>query len=108
LRIAPEGPHIRTTRQLKIAEHLQPRSGSERLPRQPAYELGAEVVHPGKAPAGQEGGNTRVAGQAYLNTSPVEHAVAYVTALRGPYTVPEAIVRVWSEEMYRTNAGARA
>jgi succinate dehydrogenase/fumarate reductase flavoprotein subunit len=49
-----------------------------------AHELGAEVVVLEKAPEGQEGGNTRVAGQGYLNTSSAEDAIAYLTALRGP------------------------
>ena len=53
-----------------------------------AHELGAEVVILERAPEGQDGGNTRVAGQGYLNTSSVEDAVAYLTALCGPYTVP--------------------
>ncbi len=57
-----------------------------------------------KAPEGQEGGNTRVAGQGYLNTSSVDQAIAYLTALCGPYTVPEAMVRVWAEEMAKNNA----
>ena len=39
-----------------------------------AHDLGAEVVILEKAPEGQEGGNTRVAGQGYLNTSSVEQA----------------------------------
>ena len=34
-----------------------------------AHDLGAKVVILEKAPEGQEGGNTRVAGQGYLNTS---------------------------------------
>jgi succinate dehydrogenase/fumarate reductase flavoprotein subunit len=69
-----------------------------------AHELGAEVVLLEKAPEGQEGGNTRVAGQGYLNTSSVEDAVAYLSALCGPYGVPEPMVRVWAEEMCRNNA----
>ena len=68
-----------------------------------AHDLGAEVVILEKAPEGQEGGNTRVAGQGYLNTSSAEKAAAYLTALCGPYTVPEAMVRVWAEEMCRNN-----
>ena len=68
-----------------------------------AHELGAKVVILEKAPEGQEGGNTRVAGQGYLNTSSVEQAIAYLTALCGPYTVPEAMVRVWAEEMCQNN-----
>ena len=69
-----------------------------------AHDLGAKVVILEKAPEGEEGGNTRVAGQGYLNTSSVEHAVAYLTALCGPYTVPATMVRVWAEEMGRNNA----
>ncbi|MEA2743182.1 MAG: hypothetical protein QOG25_1553 [Acetobacteraceae bacterium] len=69
-----------------------------------AHDLGAEVVILEKAPEGQEGGNTRVAGQGYLNTSSVEQAIAYLTALCGPYTVPEPMVKVWAEEMGKNNA----
>src|SRR5271166_6570563 len=39
-----------------------------------AHDLGAEVVILEKAPEGQEGGNTRVAGQGYLNTSSAEES----------------------------------
>jgi succinate dehydrogenase/fumarate reductase flavoprotein subunit len=69
-----------------------------------AHDLGANVVILEKAPEGQEGGNTRVAGQGYLNTSSVDKAIAYLTALCGPYTVPERMVRVWAEEMCQNNA----
>src|SRR6202047_3934152 len=69
-----------------------------------AHDLGAEVVILEKAPEGEEGGNTRVAGQGYLNTSSVTKAVAYLTALCGPYRVPEPMVKVWAEEMCRNNA----
>jgi succinate dehydrogenase/fumarate reductase flavoprotein subunit len=69
-----------------------------------AYDLGARVVILEKAPEGEEGGNTRVAGQGYLNTSSVDSAVAYLTALCGPYTVPKAMVQAWAEEMGRNNA----
>jgi succinate dehydrogenase/fumarate reductase flavoprotein subunit len=68
-----------------------------------AHGLGAKVVMLEKAPEGKEGGNTRVAGQGYLNTSSVEKAIAYLTALSGPYTVPPAMVKVWAEEMCRNN-----
>lgn len=68
-----------------------------------AHDLGARVVILEKAPRGEHGGNTRVAGQGYLNTaSPVE-AAAYLTALCGPYTVPPAMVAAWAEEMCRNN-----
>ena len=69
-----------------------------------AHDLGAKVVILEKAPEGQEGGNTRVAGQGYLNTSSVDEAIAYLTALCGPYTVPEPMVKVWAEEMCQNNA----
>jgi succinate dehydrogenase/fumarate reductase flavoprotein subunit len=69
-----------------------------------AHDLGAEVVILEKAPEGQEGGNTRVAGQGYLNTSSAEQAAAYLTALCGPYTVPEPMIKVWADEMGRNNA----
>jgi succinate dehydrogenase/fumarate reductase flavoprotein subunit len=69
-----------------------------------AHELGASVIILEKAPEGEEGGNTRVAGQGYLNTSSAESAIAYLTALCGPFTVPEAMIKVWAEEMCLNNA----
>jgi succinate dehydrogenase/fumarate reductase flavoprotein subunit len=69
-----------------------------------AHDLGAKVVILEKAPEGQEGGNTRVAGQGYLNTSSADAAAAYLTALCGPYTVPESMVKAWADEMCRNNA----
>ena len=72
-----------------------------------AHDLGAQVVILEKAPQGQHGGNTRVAGQGYLNTSDVEPAVAYLTALCGPYTVPETMINVWAQEMGQNNAWLR-
>jgi len=68
-----------------------------------AHDLGAEVVILEKAPEGEHGGNTRVAGQGYLNPSSAEDAAAYLTALCGPHTVPKEMVRVWAEEMCRNN-----
>lgn len=69
-----------------------------------AHDLGADVLILEKAPTGQEGGNTRVAGQGYLNTASVDKAIAYLTALCGPYTVPEDMIRAWAEEMGVNNA----
>ncbi|HET7882220.1 MAG TPA: FAD-dependent oxidoreductase [Acetobacteraceae bacterium] len=69
-----------------------------------AHELGAKVVILEKAPEGQEGGNTRVAGQGYLNTSCADKAIAYLNALCGPYTVPDGMVKVWAQEMGQNNA----
>ena len=68
-----------------------------------AHDLGADVLILEKAPAGQEGGNTRVAGQGYLNTSSPDKAAAYLTALCGPYTVPAEMIRTWAEEMCKNN-----
>jgi len=68
-----------------------------------AHDLGAKVLILEKAPEGEHGGNTRVAGQGYLNTSSAEKAAAYLTALCGPYAVPDSMVRVWAEEMGQNN-----
>jgi succinate dehydrogenase/fumarate reductase flavoprotein subunit len=68
-----------------------------------AHDLGAKVLILEKAPDGQHGGNTRVAGQGYLNTSSAAKAAAYLRALCGPYTVPEPMVQAWAEEMCRNN-----
>src|SRR6185437_6866292 len=68
-----------------------------------AHDLGARVLILEKAPEGEHGGNTRVAGQGYLNTSDVGPAIDYLTALCGPYTVPPGMIRVWAEEMGRNN-----
>jgi len=53
-----------------------------------AYDAGAKVILLDKAPQGHEGGNTRVAGQGYLNTSSVEKAITYLHALCGPGAFP--------------------
>ncbi len=68
-----------------------------------AHELGADVLMLEKAPEGKEGGNTRVAGQGYLNASSPDKAATSLTALCGPYTVPEKMIRVWAEEVCRNN-----
>src|SRR5215472_5932826 len=68
-----------------------------------AHDLGAKVVILEKAPEGEHGGNTRVAGQGYLNTADAADAGAYLTALCGPYTVPPEMVTVWADEMCRNN-----
>ena len=68
-----------------------------------ASELGASVILLDKAPKGEEGGNTRVAAQGYLNTSNAESAAAYLHAMCGPYTVPQDMVAVWADEMGKNN-----
>lgn len=68
-----------------------------------AAELGASVLLLDKAPKGQEGGNTRVAAQGYLNTSNSLSAAAYLNAMCGPYPVPPEMVAVWADEMGKNN-----
>ncbi len=68
-----------------------------------AHDLGASVLMLEKAPEGEEGGNTRVAAQGYLNVSDVDHAVTYLEAMSGPFKVPREMVRVWAEELSRNN-----
>ena len=68
-----------------------------------AHELGANVVILEKAPEGKEGGNTRVAGQGYLNTSDAGLAATYLRALCGHFAVPEPMVEVWADEMCKNN-----
>jgi len=68
-----------------------------------AHELGATVLILEKAPEGEEGGNTRVAAQGYLNVSDVGKAAVYLEAMCGPYAVPREMVRAWAEEMSRNN-----
>jgi succinate dehydrogenase/fumarate reductase flavoprotein subunit len=68
-----------------------------------AVEAGASVILLDKAPLGQEGGNTRVAAQGYLNTSSTEAAITYFNALAGPYKVPQDMVAVWADEMGKNN-----
>ncbi len=73
-----------------------------------AHDLGAKTVILEKAPEGEHGGNTRVAGQGYLNTSSAEAAAAYLNALCGPFTVPAAMVTAWADEMGRNNDWLRS
>jgi hypothetical protein len=68
-----------------------------------AHDLGARVLMLEKAPAGEHGGNTRVAGQGYLQIYDVEKAITYLNALCGPFTVPQPMVRAWAEEVSRNN-----
>ncbi|MCH9675833.1 MAG: FAD-binding protein [Gammaproteobacteria bacterium] len=69
-----------------------------------ANDLGADVLILEKAPPGEEGGNTRVAGQGYLNTSNEDDAATYLSALCGPYPVPDEMIEVWAREMCLNNA----
>jgi len=68
-----------------------------------ANNLGARVIILEKAPKGQEGGNSRVAAQGYLNPSSVKKGAEYLTALCGPYTVPKSMILAWADEMSKNN-----
>ncbi|MBI4310771.1 MAG: FAD-binding protein [Chloroflexi bacterium] len=68
-----------------------------------AHDAGARVLMLEKAPKGQEGGNTRVAGQGYLFTDSAEKAIQYLNAMCGPFTVPQEMARVWAEENCKNN-----
>lgn len=68
-----------------------------------AADEDASVILLEKAPQGQEGGNTRVAAQGYLNPSSPETAEVYLNALCGPFPVPQDMVQVWAEEMCKNN-----
>src|SRR5262245_48453834 len=69
-----------------------------------AHDLGASVLMLEKAPHGEEGGNTRIAGQGYLHVNDVGKAITYLNALCGHYPVPQPMARVWAEEVGRNNA----
>ncbi|MDP2952957.1 MAG: FAD-dependent oxidoreductase, partial [Chloroflexota bacterium] len=73
-----------------------------------AHDAGAQVLILEKAPLGEEGGNSRVAGQGWFNPAPVDKAITYFNALCGAYTVPEDMVRVWAEEMAQNSEWVRS
>ncbi|MFC1987291.1 FAD-dependent oxidoreductase [Chloroflexota bacterium] len=64
-----------------------------------AHDAGAKVLILEKAPEGEEGGNSRVAGQGWLAPAPIDRAITYFNSLADAYAVPQDIVRVWAEEM---------
>lgn len=68
-----------------------------------AQDLGAKVLMLEKAPQGEEGGNTRIAGQGYLQIYDVDRAVTYLNALCGRYPVPQTMVRAWAQEVRGNN-----
>lgn len=68
-----------------------------------AQDLGAKVLMLEKAPQGEEGGNTRIAGQGYLQVYDVDKAITYLNALCGRYPVPQRMVRAWAEEVRGNN-----
>lgn len=73
-----------------------------------AHDAGARVLILEKAPEGEEGGNSRVAGQGWFNPTPVDRAITYFNALCGAYTVPGEMVRVWAEEMGKNTDWVRS
>jgi succinate dehydrogenase/fumarate reductase flavoprotein subunit len=68
-----------------------------------AHDLGAKVLMLEKAPEGEEGGNTRIAGQGYLQIVGVDKAITYLNAMCGHYKIPQAMVRTWAEEVSKNN-----
>ena len=68
-----------------------------------AHDLGVKVLILEKAPLGEEGGNSRVAGQGWLNPYPIDKAITYFNAMCGEYTVPQDMVQAWAEEMNKNN-----
>ena len=68
-----------------------------------AQDAGACVLMLEKAPKGEEGGNTWVAGQGYLNAWPVDQAIEYFNSLCGPFTVPQEVVHSWANEVCKNN-----
>ena len=68
-----------------------------------AHDLGAKVLMLEKAPHDEAGGNTRIAGQGYLQVYDVDKAITYLNALCGRYPVPQSMVRAWAEEVRGNN-----
>jgi len=68
-----------------------------------AQEAGATVLLVEKAPPSEAGGNTKVAGQGYLNASSTDEAIEYFNALCGPYPVSQEVVLAWGDEISRNN-----
>lgn len=68
-----------------------------------AHDLGAKVLLLEKAPEGEHGGNTRVAGQGYMYINDPDMAIEYLNALSGPYAIPPAMARVWADEIAQNN-----
>ena len=73
-----------------------------------AHDMGAKVLMLEKAPEGEEGGNTKVAGQGYLHVDNVDKAVTYLNAMCGYFKVPQDMARVWAEEVSKNNEWVRS
>lgn len=72
-----------------------------------AHDGGAEVLVLEKAPAGKEGGNTRVSGGAWFANRDPDRAAVYLNGLCAGYRLPEAVVRTWADETYRNTEWMR-
>ena len=66
-----------------------------------AHDGEANVLVLEKAPEEEEGGNSRACGNLVFHPTDVDKAIAYQTALNDLYIVPEDIVAVWAEEMFK-------
>jgi len=73
-----------------------------------AHDKGAEVLILEKAPEGEEGGNTRVSGNGWLNVEPIGKAMIYFKEMCDDYTVPEDMIAVWAEEMSKNTEWVRS
>ena len=69
-----------------------------------AHDAGASVVVLEKMPAGREGGNTRVSGGVWFDSSEPEGIATYLRALCGEFPVPEEIIQVWAHETAQNSA----
>ncbi|MFC1861702.1 FAD-binding protein [Chloroflexota bacterium] len=72
------------------------------------HDAGGVALILEKAPEGEAGGNSRVAGQFWLNLAPIDRAITYFDAMAGPYTVSPEVVRVWAEEMGKNSDWVRS
>ncbi len=64
-----------------------------------AADAGTKVLIIEKAPEGEEGGNTRVAGNLWFNPTPAGKAITYMKAMADGMPIPDDILTVWADEM---------
>jgi succinate dehydrogenase/fumarate reductase flavoprotein subunit len=64
-----------------------------------AADAGAKVLIIEKAPQGEEGGNSRVAGNLWFNPSPADKAIIYMKAMAKGMVIPDDMLAVWADEM---------
>ena len=68
-----------------------------------AHDLGARVLMLEKAPEGEEGGNTRIAGQGYLQSTTSTRRSRTSMRCADATPVPQEMVRAWAEEVRGNN-----